>query len=141
MYSQETISSAGGKATGSGGSSTYTIGQLVYTTHTENNGSIYQGVQQAYEFQTLSNPELIVVTIKASTYPNPTSNYITVKISHNTLENLECTLFDLSGKTIINKAIKTVKTKIEMQHLAIGMYLLKIAKKQQVLKTFRIIKK
>ena len=32
-YAQETIPSAGGNATGTGGASSYTIGQLVYTTN------------------------------------------------------------------------------------------------------------
>jgi hypothetical protein len=141
MHSQETISTAGGKATGSGGSSTYTIGQLVYTTQTESNGSISQGVQQAYEFQTLSNQELTIVNLKASMYPNPTSNHVTVRISDSALKDFKYTLFDLGGKTITNRVIRTVKTKVDMHHLAIGIYLLKISKKQQVLKTFRIIKK
>jgi hypothetical protein len=42
---------AGGEATGSGGSVSYSVGQVVYTTNTGINGSVAQGVQQPYEFQ------------------------------------------------------------------------------------------
>ncbi|MFT6196114.1 MAG: hypothetical protein ACJAXY_000429, partial [Nonlabens sp.] len=44
MYSQQTIPTSGGDATGSGGSSSYTVGQLVYTTNT-GSGTVIQGVQ------------------------------------------------------------------------------------------------
>ena len=36
----------------------YTVGQTLYTTYTSEVGSLYQGIQQAFEFVTLSNPAL-----------------------------------------------------------------------------------
>lgn len=137
MYSQQTIPASGGESTGSGGSSSYTVGQILYTSY----GSITQGVQQAYEFQTLSNPELTTVNLSAMTYPNPTSDYILLKISDKTLNNLKYTLFDLNGKSVANGLIKSEITQIKMQHTVTGVYLLKITEKQQTLKSFKIIKK
>ena len=55
IYSQETIPTSGGEATGSGGSSSYSVGQMVYTTNTSG-GTVTQGVQQSIELFTLSNP-------------------------------------------------------------------------------------
>ena len=69
---QETIPASGGEATGTGGTVSYTIGQLVYTNPTTASGSLNQGIQQSIEFVTLSNPELTALTLKAVTYPNPT---------------------------------------------------------------------
>ena len=46
MYSQETIPASGGAAIGSGGTSSYSVGQLVYTTNT-GSGTVTQGVQQS----------------------------------------------------------------------------------------------
>lgn len=43
IYSQTAITSSGGTAIGEGGSATYSIGQLVYTTQIQNNVSIAQG--------------------------------------------------------------------------------------------------
>ena len=51
------------------------------------------------------------------------------------------TLFDLNGKTIVSKKITTSITEITMKNYSIGMYLLKLTKKNQPLKTFKIIKK
>ena len=140
-YAQETIPSTGGNASGTGGVSNYTVGQLVYTTNISTSGSVSQGVQQAFEFQTLSNPGLLAAQLSAVTYPNPTTDFIVLKITDTTLKNLQYTLFDLNGKTIASKPIRTSSTEIAMKNLSIGMYLLKLTKKNKPLKTFKVIKK
>ena len=140
-YAQETIPSTGGNATGTGGTSSYTVGQLVYTTNISTAGSVSQGVQQAFEFQTLGNPGLLAAQLTAVTYPNPTTDFIVLKITDTALENLQYTLFDLNGKTIASKPIRTSSTEIAMKNLSVGMYLLKLTKKNKPLKTFKVIKK
>jgi hypothetical protein len=140
-HAQETIPASGGEATGSGGSSSYTVGQVFYTTNTATTGGVSQGVQQPFEFQTLSNPELTTVKVTAVTYPNPTSDYVILKISDSTLDTLSYTLFDVTGKAISNGIITNGDTQIAMQQLAIGIYILKVNRHNQELKTFKIIKK
>jgi len=140
-HAQETFSSIYGNATGTGGTSSYTVGQLVYTTNTSNSGSVSQGVQQAFEFQTLSNSRLLTVQLKAVTYPNPTTDFIVLKITDITLKNLQYTLFDFNGKAIASSPIKTSSTEIPMKYLSTWMYLLKLTKKNKPLKSFKIIKK
>jgi hypothetical protein len=136
MHAQETIAVSGGEALGSGGKSSYTVGQAFYTT----NGSITQGVQQAYEFQTLSNLTLTSLVLKAVMYP--TSDYIMLKISEKSaIKNLRYTLSDLNGKSIANENISSINTPIKMQYLSIGMYLLKVSQNNKEIKTFKIIKK
>ena len=140
-YAQETIPSTGGNATGTGGVSSYTVGQLVYTTNASTSGSVSQGVQQAFEFQTLGNSGLLAAQLTAVTYPNPTTDFIVLKITDTALENLQYTLFDLNGKTIASKPIRTPSTEIAMKNLSVGIYLLKLTKKNKPLKTFKVIKK
>ena len=141
FYGQQTIPASGGEATGTGGTSSFTVGQVFYTTNASSTGSVSQGVQQAFEFQTLSNPGLLTAQLKAITYPNPTTDYVVLKITDTALENLQYTLFDLNGKIIASKKITTTSTQIIMKNSSIGMYLLKLTKKNQPLKTFKIIKK
>jgi hypothetical protein len=43
-YAQETIPSTGGNASGTGGASSYTVGQLVYTTNISTAGLKIKGV-------------------------------------------------------------------------------------------------
>jgi hypothetical protein len=141
IFSQETLSTSGGNASGLGGSSSFTVGQVFYTINTSSAGFVSQGVQQAFEIQTLSNPDLLTVQLKAVTYPNPTIDYVVLKITDTALENLQYTLFDINGKTIISRKITTSSTKITMKNYSIGMYLLKLTKENQPIKTFKIIKK
>jgi hypothetical protein len=141
IISQEIISSTNGDSSGSGGSSSYTIGQVFFNTIESDNGSLVQGVQQPFEFQTLSTPALLTVQLTAVTYPNPTTDFVLLKILDTALENLQYTLFDLNGKTIDSKKINSFSTKITMKNFGIGMYLLKLTKNNQPLKTFKIIKK
>ena len=140
-YSQEIVPSTGGDATGAGGTSSFTVGQVFYTSNTSSTGSVSQGVQQAFEIQTLSNPGLLTVQLTAVTYPNPTTDYVVLKITDTALENLQYSLFDLNGKTIVSKKITTSSTEINTRNFSIGMYLLKLTKKNQPIKTFKIIKK
>ena len=140
-YGQEIVPSTGGNATGTGGTSSFTVGQVFYTSNASSTGSVSQGVQQAFEIQTLSNPGLLTVQLTAVTYPNPTTDYVVLKITDTALENLQYTLFDVNGKTIVSKKITTSITEITMKNYSIGMYLLKLTKKNQPIKTFKIIKK
>jgi hypothetical protein len=43
--------SAGGNAIGTGGSVSYSVGQIAYTNNSNSNGSVAQGVQYPYEIQ------------------------------------------------------------------------------------------
>ena len=51
---QESVNAYGGDAKGSGGTVAYSVGQIVYTTHTGATGSVAQGVQQAYEISVVT---------------------------------------------------------------------------------------
>jgi hypothetical protein len=141
IYAQQTIPASGGEATGSGGASSYSVGQLVYSTNTGSNGSIAQGVQQSIELFTLSNPELTALTLTAVTYPNPTSDYIVLALKNSNLTGLSYVLYDLQGRIVSKGIIQQENTAIAMQKLVTGVYVLKVNQNNQALKSFKIIKK
>jgi hypothetical protein len=138
--SQESIPVSAGEASGSGGSANYTVGQVFYTTHTTTGGSVSQGVQHPFEFQTLSNAALTTVNLTAVTYPNPTKDFIVLQITDTALDNLRYTLFDVTGKSIVSGSITESSTQVQMKYLAIGAYILKVSQKNKALKTFKILK-
>jgi hypothetical protein len=105
IIAQETAPSTDGDISGSGGAFSFTVGQVFYTTNTSSTGSVSQGMQQAFEIQTRSNPSLSTVQLTAVTYPNPSTDYLVLKITDTAIENLQYTLFDLNGKTITSKKI------------------------------------
>ena len=141
IQAQETIPTSGGEATGSGGTVSYSVGQLLSNMNIGSNGTVTQGVQQTIEFVVLSNPELIALTLSAVTYPNPTTDYIVLSLTDATLTDLSYTMFDLQGRLVTKAKVEQEATQIAMKNLAIGVYILKINQNSQELKTFKIIKK
>ena len=101
--SQNTISTAGGDTSGSGGNSSFSIGQIVYSTITSSNGSVAQGVQQPFEISTVLGVDVPSINLELVVYPNPTANFLTLSFSNVTLSASNFQLFDMNGKIIESK--------------------------------------
>ena len=139
---QESVNSSGGDAAGSGGSVSYSVGQLFYTNSGGgNNGSIAQGVQQAYEIYTLNLDEISEVT-SMQLYPNPTQNRIILNIEDYQNEDMSYQIFDLQGRKISEGEIENQKTSINMSAYESSTYLIHVKDQhQKINQTFKIIKK
>lgn len=143
---QEAISTAGGNSIGMGGTLSYTVGQVIYTTNAGTSGTLAQGIQQAYEISVITeHPDTKQISLSCSAYPNPTTNYLTLKIDGKILDDYEAYLFDTEGKIIEIIKIDGTLTTIDMSKLAPATYILKIVRKGQNaeitdMKTFKIIK-
>ena len=98
-HAQESAAATGGDAMGNGGTVAYSIGQVVYTTNTENAGSVAQGVQHAYEIFTVGINET-TLQISLSVYPNPISENLNLIVSNLSNEKLSYQLVDIQGKLI-----------------------------------------
>tara|TARA_B100000809_G_C15131734_1_gene528745 strand:+ start:223 stop:687 length:465 start_codon:yes stop_codon:yes gene_type:complete len=139
FYSQAIVTVSGGNATGIG-SVSYTVGQLVVNTNIASSGSVAQGIQQSIELYTLSNPDLKTLTLKALTYPNPTSDKIILSLLDNKLKELSYSIYDINGRLIKNGKVNQENTPIAMKYMAAGIYLLKVHQNKKQLKVFKIIK-
>jgi hypothetical protein len=137
---QQANPAAGGDATGSGGSVAYSVGQIVYTTHTGTTGSVAQGVQQPYEISVVLSIENSLIDLDISAYPNPTTQNLTLSIGNDISETLHFQLYDLSGKIIERRKISNRTETIHMENLATGPYFLKVSNANNEVKIFKIIK-
>ena len=145
LQAQTAIVATGGNASGSGGSMSYSVGQVFYTTATGTNGSVAQGVQQPFEISVETGVEKTSINLTASVYPNPTTNYLTLEVKDFELTALHYQLYDLQGKLLQTKKISEAKTKIVMSNLLPAIYFVKIVETRHALsvkeiKTFKIIK-
>jgi hypothetical protein len=140
LYAQQAVSAAGNEASGTGGTSSYTIGQVAYTSNSGASGEVNQGVQQPYEILTTLGIEDQNITLEFSAFPNPTSGSMTISVSEYSKEKLSYQLFDNGGKLIEEKAISHQETILSMDQLAPAAYLLKITDDGQLVKEFKIIK-
>jgi hypothetical protein len=140
-HAQQTISASGGNATGSGGSVSYTVGQTAYNTYSGSGGSIVQGVQIPYEITVLTsaNPSKNV-NLNYSVYPNPTVDFLTLKIESENIKNFSASIFNLKGELLQSVTIEGRETKIDMLNYAPALYFLKVTENNKEVKTFKIIK-
>jgi hypothetical protein len=138
VFAQNSVNTTGSEVKGTGGTVNYTVGQVAYTTIIGSNGSIAQGVQQSYEFSITVGLEETSINLELSVYPNPTANYLTLKVEET--ENLSYQLFDMQGKLIENKTVMDNSTILSMETLPTSSYFLKVSKNNNIIKTFKIIK-
>jgi Secretion system C-terminal sorting domain len=140
VFGQQQPVSAGGEATGSGGSSSYSIGQIAQSYAIGANGSVAEGLQQPFEISTLGSNNFPNIVLEMTVYPNPTTNNITLKIGDFSIENLSYQMFDVAGKQILDSKISNNETLILLENQSSGIYFLNIQDNNKTLKTFKIIK-
>lgn len=142
VSAQESVNASGGNASGSGGSVSYSVGQLVFTTSTGTTGSVEQGVQHPYEIMMVTGTEEAKgILLSVSAYPNPAANYLTLEIHDCEISNLSFQIYDMQGNLVCNDNIEGMRSGIYTGNLAPAAYFLKVTRGKEILKTFKIIKK
>jgi len=142
LHAQETVNASGINAVGSGGSASCSVGQVVYTTITGTNGSVAQGVQQPYEISVTTGviEDAKGIQLAVSVYPNPATDYLTLKIEGYELSNLSFQIYDITGKIFQNGQITANISSIVVGNLVFGTFFVKILDKNKEIKIFKIIK-
>jgi hypothetical protein len=137
---QESANSAGGDATGSGGTVAYSVGQVVYTSNTGSSGTVVQGVQHAYEIFTVGIKETDL-NISLTAFPNPSTENLTLQISDYKNEKLTYQLFDMQGKQLNSGQVTAQQTQINMNGLPSATYFINVVNQEnKKFKSFKIIK-
>jgi hypothetical protein len=146
LHAQETEPASGGNASGSGGSSSYSIGQVFSATYSGSNGTVSTGVQQPFEISLITGTEEGKdLSLRFSVYPNPSTNYLTIYIDGAFSEMYSAFLYDITSHQVKNMTIENIETKIDMSNLPVGTYILKIIESKNLttpkeIKVFKIIK-
>jgi hypothetical protein len=142
LHAQNAIPTSGGNASGSGGSVSYSVGQVVYTTNTGTNGSSAQGVQQPYEISIVTGiEETLDISLEIMVYPNPATDYIKLNIKNYDVQNLRYQLYDINARLLQDNKIGGNETDIVISNYMSATYFLKVTDNNKVIKTFKIIKK
>jgi hypothetical protein len=141
VSAQESVNATGGNASGSGGSMSYSVGQVAYQTHTGTSGSVSEGVQQPYEISVVTAiEEAKGINLLITAYPNPTTDYLQLKVESETLKDLSFQLYDMNGKLLQSEKITGNQTSIVMSNLVPTTYFVKVIQGNKEVKTFKIIK-
>ena len=137
---QHATLSAGGEATGSGGTASYSIGQSLYITNSSEAGTISQGVQQSYIIDAITGLNELGISLNLAAYPNPTTDFVQLTIEGEMLTDISYQLYNMQGKLIGSNQLTEVQTGVDMTSLSPATYILKVIQKNAAIKTFKIIK-
>ncbi|MBO4503547.1 MAG: T9SS type A sorting domain-containing protein [Bacteroidales bacterium] len=142
MFAQSAIVPVGGTASGSGGSATYTVGQIAVQRASNGSYFIIEGVQQPYEIQVVGINEYPGIALQAIVYPNPTQHFVQLRITNYEIpaEGLTAQLFDANGKFLHEYRITDMETKMDLEIYPTATYQLRVMNGSTLLKTFKVIK-
>jgi hypothetical protein len=143
LKAQNGTVAAGGDMTGSGGSVSYSIGQVDYITVSGSGGTITQGLQQPYEIWVITGMEVPGIELSMIVYPNPTSDFVMLRIddSESFREGaLTYSLYDVKGQMLDRQAIGNLSNRIGLSDFTNGIYFIKVHENERELKVFKVIK-
>ncbi len=139
VNAQSSTVTAGGEGSGSGGTISYSIGLTNFEASSGSSGSVTAGVQHAY-ITVVSGVDRPEINLLAEVYPNPTATHVTLKVDGISANNLSYVLLDINGNVLQQSSVISSSTIINLGNLSNTTYLLKVFRKKQELKTFKIIK-
>lgn len=97
----QSINSSGAKMSQSNGSLSFTVGELVVITQTDNQGNtLGSGFTSSSTITTSSIQATDPSVLDVSVFPNPTSELLNIRINHAALEQVFVSITDLQGKEV-----------------------------------------
>ena len=142
--SPQSINSSGQTMVQSNGSLTFTVGELVVLTQTDNDGNtLGSGFTSGAVLTTASIQEPNVSVINVKIYPNPTTDLVTVSIQETKLAQVVLEIVDANGKIISAEKYAGMSNNIGISTSSWekGMYILNLKDSgNQVLGSYKIIK-
>lgn len=141
LSAQTAIVSAGGDASSSSGSVSYSVGQIAVTHSGNNLNTVSEGVQQTYQIATLIE-NCLGIELNAVAYPNPTIGIIQLSLTNFDLSHrkLEAKIYNENGKFLSKVNVWELQTLIDLSNYATGTYLLTLSEGTHLLKSFKIVK-
>jgi hypothetical protein len=137
-FGQNALSTTGGHFKSTGGSTSFTVGQVAYVLKKGTGSYLNEGVQQVYTKKTTPIEELVYLK-EVQLYPNPTQETFNLIISTKEDVQIRYTIMDYLGKEIRNGNILSEKSEISLRDLPAGNYFISLKSKKEN-RIFKIVK-
>lgn len=134
---KEIVSSGGALFQNPTGTLTWTVGEIVTESFTNESGELNSGFHQG-NIELTDISELNNFTEKIIVFPNPTSETITILVEDELDFNYY--IYDINGNEIIKIDEKDDNKNISLSQMAPGLYFLKICHNNSIVKTIKISK-
>lgn len=140
LFAQQGLVGSGGNATGTGGTVSFSVGQIDYASATGTNGNVIQGLQQPFEISEVGISEIKGIDLYSAVYPNPSQGMLVLTVNNLEFDNLNYQVFDQLGRLLEQKRIDNTETTINLSNNPNAKYILKISNNNEELKTYQILK-
>ncbi len=140
---QVSVNASGAKASGVGGSQSYSVGQIVFSSNSDGSNSLVHGVQQVYVVSVVTREaDASDINLSLLAYPNPVNNYLMIKVNSDkyAVSSLKAKIVDINGKTLSIKNFSNANFQIDMSQFIPARYFLIVLQNNKELKTFKVIK-
>lgn len=138
LTAQEVIATSGDYLESGDMSIQFTIGELATETLNNDEVTITQGFNQP-TFTITSIEDNPLVNIDIEVFPNPVAEILSLKIDK-PYDDIRWVLFDIDGKQIKKGELEN-GNQIEFQEFSQGTYILTVMKEDNMIESFRVIKK
>lgn len=139
LSAQSANVATGGEATGTGGTVSFSVGQVAVQTAGNGETTLIEGVQQPYEISVSGVDNYPDITLNANLYPNPTMGNLQLTMNNEQL-NGEARVFDSNGKFLFMKKIEGTTTELNLSDYSVGTYFVNVFNGKQMLKSFKVVK-
>lgn len=139
-FGQQNTLSSGGDASGTGGSTSYSVGQVAFTTNTSENGSVNHGIQQPYIIQAITGIDEPGISLSLTAYPNPTTDILQLVVESEMEKHIRYQLYSMQGQLLANEDLTLNQTGIDLSGYMPATYILKVIRNNSEVKSFKIIK-
>ena len=141
LSAQQAVSSSGGQGTGSGGATSFSVGQAAYVLSSGSGGTSSSGVQQTFEIVIDdSGLDEAVNDVLVKAYPNPTIDRLILEVANYSGEEFSYTITDVNGKVVQVSQFSTRSLELSLDDLSSGMYTLTVLNQAEAKQVIKLMK-
>ena len=136
--SPELVSSAGDSFNNTSYQLDWSIGECITETQSAGDFVITQGFHQ--NSYVVTSVEDFRADIEMSVYPNPTTDFISLKVESSKVEGMQYIITDFSGRVLQTENFAGDTEQINFTNYSVGTYFISVMENSQLIKSFKIIK-
>jgi len=138
--SPQLVSSAGESFKNTSYQLDWSIGELQTETYTAGSQMLTQGFHQNSYTVSTAVEQVKGLQFEITAFPNPTTDFISLKVESSKTESLQYTITDLSGRVLQTNKLLENNQQINFSGYAVGTYFITISQNSKLVKSFKIIK-
>ena len=138
MQAQEVVSTGGDHYESPELQFSWTIGEPVIETFASTAYGLTQGFHQSK--LTVTPVFSLFENTNITAYPNPTSDIVFIKFTGNDFIYSKAELYSLDGKLLRINDLNSDINQVNCKELPNGEYILRVKQKEQVLRSFKVVK-